>query len=52
MKTDETLLEWLRQRDEGKTARQIAEASGVPRNTVIRSLWNIDTQLAKSEDQQ
>lgn len=49
MKTDAQLLRWLELRDCGWTARQIAEDSGCPRNTVIRGLWNIDTQLEASE---
>lgn len=52
MKTDAQLLRWLELRDCGWTARQIAEDAGCPRNTVIRSLWNIDTQLRQSEGKQ
>lgn len=52
MKSDADLLKWLAQRDAGMTARQIAEGANVARNTVIKTLWKIDTQLAASEGKQ
>jgi transposase len=46
---DDRLLEWLHLRAQGKSTRQIAEAYGTTKNTVIGALNRVDKEDVDKE---